>query len=234
MLFPPIPSPIFPGVMRKFCPFPDSPYICVMTNNAVALIRSAKEAALKNRALAVSKAAKPFDEEIGAYDKALRQLGAAPAAKAKTAKKAPAKKKTAPKKKAAAPAKPKAAPAKKAAPKKKAAVKTPVKKAPAAPGTYPKAGTVQEKMSFVIGEAKRFLSIQEVAESIKKHEPAAGALDLIKRRFGKHIDKFRQQGKIVSYLDEPTGKVYYGLPAYLKEGKAVKGHEHEAAPTQSK
>ena len=119
---------------------------------------------------------------------------------------------------------------------KKAAKKTAKKAAakkrgvPAIPGSYPKEGTILEKMSFVINEPKRFLNIHEIANLIKKYEPSQNADD-IKPRFSKHINKFRAQGRIVSYHDKATNNVYYGLPEYMKQGKALKGHEHAKQPS---
>jgi FtsZ-interacting cell division protein YlmF len=208
-------------------------------NNALTHIKSAKETAVKNRAAAIQKVSKDFDEEIVAYDMAIRQLSGVPAKKAapkkaakKVAPKKPAPKKAAKKvgpKKAAKKAAPKKI-AKKAAPKKAAAKKT---AAPPIPGSYPKEGTVLEKMTFVINGPKRFLNIQEIADLIKKHEPSLKPED-IKPRFGKHINKFREQGRIVSFLDKATNTVYYGLPGYMKEGKAVPGHEHAQASGSEK
>jgi FtsZ-interacting cell division protein YlmF len=204
-------------------------------NNALTMLKSAKETAVKNRAAAIQKVSKDFDEEIAAYDTAIRQLSGSPAKKAapKKAAKKIAPKKAAPKKVAKKAAPKKAAP-KKAAPKK--AVKKAVAKksaAPPIPGGYPKEGTILEKMTFVINEPKRFLNIQEIADLIKKHEPSLKPED-IKPRFGKHINKFREQGRIVSYHDKASNSVYYGLPAYIKDGKAVKGHEHTPPTAEAK
>lgn len=60
-------------------------------SNAYTLIKNARDTAVKNRQLAIVQATKVFDNEISAYDMALRQLsgGIAPAPKAAPAKKLP-------------------------------------------------------------------------------------------------------------------------------------------------
>jgi len=207
-----------------------------MRNDAISILKSARESTIKNRQAAIEKAAAPFDKELAAFDMALRQLGggtAKPAPAKKAAPKKAAPKKAAPPKKAAAkkPAPVKKAALKKAAqkksaPAKKRALKRTGPKKTYGPNEYPKEGTILARLSFVIGGAKRFLSIQEVAERIKKHEPSQ-AIEGLKRRFSKHIDKFRKQGAIVSY--QADNRTYYGLPSYMEGGKAKKGHEHQAA-----
>jgi hypothetical protein len=206
------------------------------TTNVIAAIKAARETALKNKQAAVAKAAAPFDKEITAFDAVLRTLSGtaskpAPLKKAAPAKKA-APKKAAPKKVASA--KKAAAPAKKTVTKKAVAKKAPAKKAApkttpkpiARPTEYQSKGTNQQKIIFVLGEAKRFLNIGEIADLIKKHEPAED-ISAVKERFSKHMSAFRKQGSIVSY--ESSGKLYYGLPEFMEGGKAKKGHEHKTA-----
>jgi hypothetical protein len=197
-----------------------------MTNNAIALLKIARENVVKNRAAAVQKAAKPFDDEIAAYDKAIHQVSGATPVKVKKAtpeKKGKSKKKV-------APVKAKKVPVKKAAPAKKVAAKKTVRRTTT--GGYPSAGTILEKMSYIISQPKKFLGIQEIAAHVKKHE--GGEPADIKRRFSKHIDKFRRQGKIVSYKDKGSNTVYYGLPGYMKDSKPVKAHEPVTVPGKSK
>jgi hypothetical protein len=179
-----------------------------MATNPLTLIKRAKETAEKNRAAAIRNTSKLFDDSIAGYEAAIKQLTFS-AANAKNA----APQKVTLRKKIIA--KNKVAPSKKS-------IK---KSASLVPGSYPKDGTILEKLIFFISESKRFISIREIAEQFKKREPNSKPEE-IKRRFSKHMNKFRQQGKIVSYNDSKTSRVYYGLPAYIKNGKVVKAHTY--------
>jgi hypothetical protein len=182
-----------------------------MSNSAIALLRGAREKTIKARAIAIANATAAFDKELKILDEALQKLAASSATTKKT-----------PSKKAVKKATPKKA-VKKDAPKKPVPKKAaPVKKSA---GGYPLSGSVQERLTHVIGQAKRFLSIAEIGEMVKKHERGQ-KVEKIKRRFSKHMDKFRKSGGVVSYTD--GGKTYYGLPAYVKDGKPLDAHKHKA------
>jgi hypothetical protein len=195
--------------------------------NAITLIKSARETAIKNRQAAITKAAEPFNKEIASYDMAIRHLsGTTPVKGGKATKKT-------------------ASPVRKVQAKKAVTKKTPVKKvvssrrAPVekrlankkltsgkSSGGYPAKGTILEKMAFVLKQSGRFMSIGQIAEQVKKHEPAH-SLDGLKRRFSKHLNKFKAAGRIVSYAVQATNKMYYGLPEYMEGGKSKKANEHQ-------
>jgi hypothetical protein len=91
---------------------------------------------------------------------------------------------------------------------------------------YPKNGTVLSKLLYVIKEAGRFLTIGEIANCVKVYEPNVSA-DLIKMRFGKHIDKYKKLGHLVSYVVGSRRNTVYGLPTWYSEGKPSPGREHD-------
>lgn len=90
---------------------------------------------------------------------------------------------------------------------------------------YPTKGTILSKLLYVIREAGRFVTIREIASSVKVYEPNINE-DVIKERFGKHIDKFKRARKIVSYRIGSRRNVLYGLPEWMKDDKVIPGREH--------
>lgn len=91
---------------------------------------------------------------------------------------------------------------------------------------YPLKGTVISKLLYSIKELGRFATIAEIATVIKTYEPHM-PFEFIKDKFGKHIDKYRTRGYIVSYRIGSKRNTVYGLPAWLKDGKAIEGREHD-------
>jgi hypothetical protein len=190
------------------------------TTNILSMIKTARETALKNRTAAIAKAAAAFDKEIEFYDKALRQLGNSSPETKSPAKNAS--KKSTPRK---AIGKKKAAPAKKATPSKKSVKAT--KAAPAAKSSsgYPAKGSVLEKIHYLISQAGRFVSMQQIADGVRKHEPSQKE-DAIKRRFSKHIGTFRKRGELASYKTADN-MIVYGKPEYLENGKPKSGRDNK-------
>jgi hypothetical protein len=80
---------------------------------------------------------------------------------------------------------------------------------------YPLEGSVIDRFRYILKEAKRFLHIREVAEMVKQYEPNED-VTLIKNRFGKHVDKFKAAGLLVTFGKGHT--LYYGLPDWIEAG----------------
>lgn len=93
---------------------------------------------------------------------------------------------------------------------------------------YPLHGSVVAKFLFILKEANRFVSIREIAQRVKSHEPALNEV-LIKNNFTKHTDKYRAKGYIHSYqVDNSKRKTVYGLPTWVNEDDEVlPGFEHD-------
>jgi hypothetical protein len=90
---------------------------------------------------------------------------------------------------------------------------------------YPFNGSVLTKLLYVIKDAGRFVNIREIAGMVKTFEPNVNE-EIIKLRFGKHIDKYKKLGRIVSYQVGTKRNTVYGFPQWLKDGKVLSGREH--------
>jgi len=91
------------------------------------------------------------------------------------------------------------------------------------PNTYPYGQSVLTRFLFILKEADCFLDIGEIAERVNGYEPDKKLEDL-KRQFGKHVNKYRSNGDIVTEKIEGGKYIFYGLPSFMKDGKILEKH----------
>jgi len=86
---------------------------------------------------------------------------------------------------------------------------------------YPLHGTVLAKLLFIIKEVGRFITISEIAAFAKTYENISEIV--IKDRFSKHMNKYKNQGIIYSYQVGSRRNMVYGLPEWVKshDGKEM-------------
>lgn len=91
---------------------------------------------------------------------------------------------------------------------------------------YPNKGTVVSKLIYTIKEIGRFATIGEIAVLINMYEPAMNK-DFIKEKFGKHINKYKDKGLLLSYKIGSRRNTVYGLPEWFVDGKPLPERQHD-------
>lgn len=91
---------------------------------------------------------------------------------------------------------------------------------------YPIKGTIIARLLYTIKEIGRFATINEIATIVHTYEPAMSN-DSIKEKFGKHINKYKDKGLLISYKIGSRRNTVYGLPEWFENGKPLIERQHD-------
>ena len=78
---------------------------------------------------------------------------------------------------------------------------------------YPFEGTIIERFLYVLKEAKKVLSMAQIAHKVFQYEGNT-PLDIVKERFGKHTAKYQTYGYI-KVIGKNKRNIFYGLPEWF-------------------